>query len=254
MEKLYQLECLLFDIDSLFYGDSSEHPREHIPDINAVMELPQILRLGAFSTQSNHRLWQSQNLCGVAWRIACVAQREDLWQKLQENLEDHDLDTYNCLLISSNPEMIHAAAEQGYLTCFVAGTSPAKLVQDTEADVTVADLNQMEHGLKAMLGKPIRYRVTVTAVHEKYAREFIRWMRDEHGPELLGMDGCQEFRVFKLTPTTVSCEYLFKNQHHLDKYLTHHAPGLREKGRERFPSEIMNFQRDDSVIELQGYK
>lgn len=254
MEKLYHLECLLFDVDSLFYIESSRHPREHIPDINAIMELPQILRLGAFSVHDHHRLWQSQNLCGVAWRIATVTKREDLWQTLLADLEDHELETFNCLLISSNPELIRAASEHGYLTCFVAGTSPVKLIQDTEADVTVADLNQMEHGLKAMLGKPIRYRVTATAAHEKYAREFVRWMRDEHGPELLAMDGCQEFRVFRLTPTSVSCEYLFKNQQHLDQYLQHHAPMLRDKGRERFPAEIMNFQRDESIVELQGYK
>lgn len=117
-----------------------------------------------------------------------------------------------------------------------------------------ADPQQLVFGLRRERGLPVRYRVTATAIHEKVAREFIKWMEFEHGPELVAAPGCLEFRVFRLDPARVSCEYLFENRAALDRYLEVDAPKLRLKGRERFPEHLMTFERHDDELIVQGFK
>lgn len=158
------------------------------------------------------------------------------------------------------------------LGAFVVGREVAPLVAAEEAGARIAlwhqdntppppaiplafaDPLQLAFGLRREHGHPLRYRVTATAIHEKVAREFIKWMEIEHGPDLVACAGCLEFRVVRLDPARVSCEYIFQSRAALERYLVEDAPRLRLKGRERFPEHLMSFERHDDELVAQGFK
>ena len=96
----------------------------------------------------------------------------------------------------------------------------------------------------------VRYEVTVTTGDSKVSSEFIRWMEEEHGDDLLACDGCYEYRVLSAGENVFRAEYLFLSQDHLDRYLEQDAPRLRAKGIEKFSGKDISFERSVSQLVL----
>ena len=96
----------------------------------------------------------------------------------------------------------------------------------------------------------VRYEVQVTTNDPAVAEDFVRWMADEHGNDLLACDGCYEYRVLAISATVLRAEYLFASQEHLDRYIEKDAPRLRAKGLERFSGKEIAFERSVSQVVL----
>ncbi len=109
----------------------------------------------------------------------------------------------------------------------------------------VARLQQAKEG-------PWRYRVMATCADENIVRNFLHWMRYEHGADLLKITGCTEFRSFQISPLEVHCEYIFSTRSALDRYLVGAANELRAKGRELFSEADVSFRRDETRLICQG--
>lgn|GEM_PF-1830810 len=133
------------------------------------------------------------------------------------------------------------------------GSTFASAPEAKHADLALSDWTQLEFGL-ARANPPVRYIVKASTIHAKVSREFIKWMRVEHGADLLKQCGCEEFRVFRQSETELSCEYLFRSDFDLQRYLREHAPLLRERGREMFPEHLVTFSRTNSELLLEGYR
>jgi hypothetical protein len=89
----------------------------------------------------------------------------------------------------------------------------------------------------------IRYEVTVEASSKSQIPRFLEWMQEEHGPDMLSVNGCQECRVFRIDEKTVRCEYLFESDSSLQNYLDAGANAMRQKFLTRFSPEDLSFTR-----------
>lgn len=96
----------------------------------------------------------------------------------------------------------------------------------------------------------VRYRVMVKAASEASAKRFLDWMKREHGPEMLQIPGCREYRVFLLDKDHFDCSYLFESRAALEQYLTNDAERMRAKGKKIFPNDELSFQREVSDLLL----
>ncbi len=83
----------------------------------------------------------------------------------------------------------------------------------------------------------ICYEVLVEAQSAAVADEFVAWMREEHGQDMLAVPGCLAYRVLRRSETTVACLYDYSDRDALDGYLTHRAEAMRGKGA-RFSGRI----------------
>jgi hypothetical protein len=148
------------------------------------------------------------------------------------------------------------AAKRRFSDAKIAGYCGPTFLPSAEAqnaDLTISDWTQLEFGL-ARANTPIRYVVRAVTIHAKVTREFTKWMRVEHGDDLLKQCGCEEFRVFHHSETEITCEYLFRSDIDLQRYLREHAPKLRERGLEMFPEHLVTFSRSTSELKIEGYR
>ncbi len=99
----------------------------------------------------------------------------------------------------------------------------------------------------------ILYNVTVQTEHE-IEQEWIRWMQQEHIPEILATGLVEEARLCRLADTpedsapTYAAQYFFPSREQYDRYLSEYAPGLRQKGLDRFGSRFMAFRTTLEVL------
>ncbi len=94
----------------------------------------------------------------------------------------------------------------------------------------------------------IRYRVMAKVRDEDVAFRFEHWMVQNHGPDLLKVPGCLEFRLYRDSALVYECAYLFASETLLNSYLENGAPALRAKGRALFPESEVTFTRDQSPL------
>ena len=100
----------------------------------------------------------------------------------------------------------------------------------------------------------ILYNVTVktsTAI----AVEWVRWMKEEHMPELLRTGLFTECRLCRLLEQddsegpTYSAQYFCDSMEDYEDYIRQHAPLMREKGMKKFGDRFIAFR---TVMEIIG--
>lgn len=100
----------------------------------------------------------------------------------------------------------------------------------------------------------IIYNVTVKVTH-KIAADWLRWMKEEHMPELLRTGLFIESRLCRLLEQDESDGITYAAQYHLDSledyqaYIKEHADGMRQKGLRKFGDQAIAFR---SVLEVVG--
>lgn len=94
----------------------------------------------------------------------------------------------------------------------------------------------------------VRYEVTATCSSLDIRSRYIDWMKREHADDLLNVEGCEECHVWIVGEMQVRCEYLFKSEDHLNRYITHLAPDLRQKVRALFSEQEVTFVRSQSLL------
>ena len=151
---------------------------------------------------------------------------------------------------------LEQAMKHGIRTAFVPrpGAEPAAAAvhsQNIGVDLFVSDLNQLVDELRAAKAGPIQYRVTAKCNSSDTAIKFISWMKREHGPDLLCITGCIECRIYQVNEKTVVCEYLFATNRLLSDYLNGRSNEMRQRGRDLFSEEEVNFSRDSNTLIFQ---
>ena len=94
----------------------------------------------------------------------------------------------------------------------------------------------------------IRYEVIATCSSIDIRSRYIDWMKREHADDLLNVEGCEECCVWIVDESHVRCEYLFKSEELLNRYLTDLAPNLRLKVRTLFSEQEISFVRSQSLL------
>jgi len=233
-------------------------------DAAALGELARICYLGCLSSGNFQQLFTVQKKLGVLWDVvelladaAPGEHRTAAWQRAVTSITKQlQLKPAAWLHVSSHVAGDLAMAKEfGIMTGFVPrpGGTPAVEAEHLPADLMVSDLYQLHEALVQARGRPVRYTVQAETVHAKVAKEFVRWMRQEHGAEVMAAPGCWEFRVYRVSDTIVSCEYLFRNRTDLENYYSNLAPALREKGRTAFPEQLVQFSRREEFLEVEGH-
>ncbi len=98
----------------------------------------------------------------------------------------------------------------------------------------------------------IVYNVTVMP-NTAIAEDWLRWMREEHMPELMATGLFTGYRLSRLLEQedldgpTYSAQYFCPDQASYDAYIRDWAPAMREKGLARFGGQFTAFR---SVMEI----
>jgi len=93
----------------------------------------------------------------------------------------------------------------------------------------------------------IIYNVTLK-VNSAIAEEWLRWMKEEHMPELLQTGLFFESRLCRLLEQdesdgiTYSAQYLCDSMEDYQDYLRKYAPEMREKGIKKFGDQFIAFR------------
>lgn len=93
----------------------------------------------------------------------------------------------------------------------------------------------------------ILYNVTVKVNHES-AAEWLRWMREEHIPDLMETGLFIEAKVFRLLETdesdglTYAAQYFCNSMEDYQVYIERHAAAMRAKGLEKFGDKFIAFR------------
>jgi hypothetical protein len=100
----------------------------------------------------------------------------------------------------------------------------------------------------------IIYNVTVK-VHPKIAADWVRWMKEEHMPDLLRTGLFIESRLCRLLEQdetdgiTYSAQYMCDSLDDYHDYIRKHAPLMREKGLKKFGDQFIAFR---TVMSVEG--
>jgi hypothetical protein len=100
----------------------------------------------------------------------------------------------------------------------------------------------------------IIYNVTVK-VAPHVASEWVRWMKEEHMPELLRTGLFIDSRLCRLLEQddtegiTYSAQYMCDSLEDYHDYVRKHAPAMREKGLQKFGDKTIAFR---SVMRVEG--
>lgn len=99
----------------------------------------------------------------------------------------------------------------------------------------------------------IVYNVTIK-VQPDSVSEWIRWMKEEHIPELMRTGLFVDYRLCRLLEqdesdgTTFTAQYYCDSLEHYHSYIKEHAPAMREKGLQRFGNRFIAFRTVMEVI------
>lgn len=233
-------------------------------DSRALQQLQTMAMLGCATNSDYRHLADAQKSLGVAFDVTLMA--EDLRAyKPHAQAWDQMVDFVTKRLGYDKSAWLHVAAytdfdltpakERGVTTCFLPrpGGSEALDAERLPADHVVSDLWQLVDLVRARNGSPIRYEVEAETRDAATAADFLSWMRYEHGPDLLGVRGCVQFQAVRLKDTLIRCEYVFVNQAALDEYLAGPAAAMRQKGKDRYGEDRVQFTRRTGEIES-GYR
>lgn len=93
----------------------------------------------------------------------------------------------------------------------------------------------------------IIYNVTVK-VDKSIVEEWLRWMRQEHIPDLmktgLFVDAklCRLLEQDETDGKTYVAQYFLDSMEHYNSYIAEHAPRMRDKGFKRFGNKFIAFR------------
>ena len=94
----------------------------------------------------------------------------------------------------------------------------------------------------------ILYSVTVN-IEPDVELEWLRWMKDEHIPEVLATGLFVESKFYRLLSeltesqgTTYSIQYFAKSLNEVNEYLENLAPDLISKHQDKFPNKFVAFR------------
>jgi len=99
----------------------------------------------------------------------------------------------------------------------------------------------------------IIYNVTVK-VEPSIAEEWLKWLREEHIPEVIATSCFQEATLLQLLDTdeseglTFASQYRAKDREAVDRYLEKYAEDLRAKGTSRWGNQFVAFRSLLKVI------
>lgn len=93
----------------------------------------------------------------------------------------------------------------------------------------------------------VLYNVTVK-VEKDSAAAWVRWMKEEHMPELMQTGLFADSRLYQLLDIdeedglTYAAQYFCNSLEDYNRYIAEHAPAMREKGLERFKEKFIAFR------------
>jgi hypothetical protein len=99
----------------------------------------------------------------------------------------------------------------------------------------------------------IIYNVTVT-VENSVADEWVRWMKEEHIPDLMSTGMFVDARLSYLLEQdeteakTYSAQYFCESMDQYHAYIDQHAPNMREKAFSRFGNKFVAFRTVMQVV------
>jgi hypothetical protein len=100
----------------------------------------------------------------------------------------------------------------------------------------------------------IIYNVTVK-VQAPIAEAWIRWMKEEHMPDLQRTGLFTEYRLCRLLEQdeaegpTFTAQYFCDSLEDYHEYINHHSAAMREKGQKKFGNQFIAFR---TVMEAVG--
>lgn len=93
----------------------------------------------------------------------------------------------------------------------------------------------------------VLYNVTVK-VERDSAEAWVKWMKEEHMPELMQTGLFTDSKLFRLLDVdeedglTYAAQYFCKDMEAYETYIAEHAPTMRAKGLERFADKFVAFR------------
>jgi hypothetical protein len=99
----------------------------------------------------------------------------------------------------------------------------------------------------------IIYNVTLK-VHPEITDEWLRWMQDEHMPELKATGLFTDYRLCRLLDQndeegkTFCAQYFCDSMEDYHEYVNHHAAAMRDKGLKKFADKFIAFRTVMQVI------
>ena len=253
----------VFDADQLERFAAGFGAAPAFADARALLDLRLLTQVGCISNSDLFHQQDVQRTLGMPWDLCLTVDAMRSW-KPDDRAWDFALHHVTKNLGFEKSQWLHVSAfsnfdlepcrRRGIQTCFLPrpGSGSARDAEMTGPSLVVSDLFDLVSRLQLAKDGPWRYRVMATCADEDIVQNFVRWMRYEHGADLLKITGCSEFRVFQVGPCEVHCEYIFATRKALDRYLGGAAQELRAKGREQFSEAEISFQRDETRLVCQG--
>ncbi len=99
----------------------------------------------------------------------------------------------------------------------------------------------------------IIYNVTIKVIHER-AEEWVKWMIEEHMPELMTLGLFTDSRLCRLLEQddaegpTYTAQYFCESMEQYHSYIENHAPEMRERGFARFGNSFIAFRTVMEII------
>jgi hypothetical protein len=99
----------------------------------------------------------------------------------------------------------------------------------------------------------IVYNITMK-VDPSIEMEWVKWLREEHVPEVMDTKLFLEYKFYKLLEQderegiTYIVQYLSPTAAHLDEYLNKYAPALREKSLSKWGNKFIAFRTKMEVV------
>lgn len=93
----------------------------------------------------------------------------------------------------------------------------------------------------------VLYNVTIK-VEKDSAEEWVKWMKEEHMPELMRLGVFVDSKLFRLLDIdeedgfTYAAQYFCKDMAAYNTYIEEHAPAMRAKGIDRFKEKFVAFR------------
>ena len=91
------------------------------------------------------------------------------------------------------------------------------------------------------------YNITY-AVSPEICQEWLRWLQEEHIPEILATGHFERHQLLKLLELdeseslTYACQFYAQTEGHYRNYITESAPDLRLKANQRWGDQVIGFR------------
>ena len=100
----------------------------------------------------------------------------------------------------------------------------------------------------------IIYNVTVKVEHS-IAKDWVKWMKEEHIPDLMKTGLFLDYRLCRLLEqdesegVTYTAQYFCDSMEHYNTYISEHAQNMRDKGFSRFGNRFIAFR---SIMQVEA--